>query len=220
MTRGIFVAGNESALFSAAGVEAVKRVERFAAASISRDGTEAAESGDSREDPRRMTLDWNPGSPISARTLVLQAANKLEHIDDAVLVCVPPAYRRSVEGLFPADIDRLIDDNLKSWYFLVRELLGAFRARQAGTLALALLETGQKSDAPDLTGPAVGAAFRAFARNVLLSAAGAPYTVLGFSCSEAGEENPFAAYIFKILDEEKKNSGKWYKYGKLGLFGR
>ncbi|MDR1307369.1 MAG: hypothetical protein LBK74_07325 [Treponema sp.] len=220
MTRGIFVAGNESALFSAVGVEAVKRVERFAAAVISRAGTEA-ETGNLREDTRRMALDWNPGSPISARALVLQAAGKLEHIDDAVLVCVPPAYRRSVEGLFPADIDRLIDDNLKSWYFLVRELLAAFRARKAGTLALALLETGgQKNDAPDLIGPAVGSAFRAFAQNVLLSAAGAPYTAMGFSCSEPGGENAFAAYIFKILDEGKKNSGRWHKYGKLGLFGR
>ncbi|MDR1142708.1 MAG: hypothetical protein LBK77_00635 [Spirochaetaceae bacterium] len=218
MTRGIFVAGNESALFSAVGVEAVKRVERFAAAVISRDGTEA-ETGNPREDTRRMALDWNSGSPISARALVLEAAGKLEHIDDAVLVCVPPAYRRSAEGLFPADIDRLIDDNLKSWYFLVRELLGVFRARKAGTLALALLETGgQKNGSPDLIGPAVASAFRAFAHNVLLSAAGAPYAAMGFSCSEPGGENAFAAYIFKILDEGKKNSGKWHKYGKL--FGR
>jgi NAD(P)-dependent dehydrogenase (short-subunit alcohol dehydrogenase family) len=219
MTRGIFVAGNESALFSAVGVEAVKRVERFAAAFISR-GTGTAEPVDP-QDTRRIVLDWNSGSPISARTLVLQAANRLEHIDNAVLVCVPPAYRCSVEGLFPADIDRLMDDNLKSWYFLVRELLAAFRVRKAGTLAMALLETGQKNDAgPDLVGPAVGSAFRSFAHNVLLSVAGAPYTVMGFSCSDPGEEGAFAAYIFKILDEGKKNSGKWHKYGKLGLFGR
>jgi NAD(P)-dependent dehydrogenase (short-subunit alcohol dehydrogenase family) len=219
MTRGIFVAGNESDLFSAIGVEAVKRVEQFAAAVISRDGTGAAETGDP-QDSRRIVLDWNSGSPISARTLVLQATNKLEHIDDAVLVCVPPAYRRSAEGLSPADIDRLIDDNLKSWYFLVRELLTVFKTRKTGTLALVLPAISQKNSAPDLIGPAISSAFRAFAHNVLISAANAPYTAIGFSCSDLGEENAFAAYIFKILDEGKKNSGKWYKYGKLGLFGR
>jgi NAD(P)-dependent dehydrogenase (short-subunit alcohol dehydrogenase family) len=218
MTRGIFVAGNESALLSAVSVEAAKRVECFAAALIKQEGPGAVRA-DNPQDTRSM-LDWNSGSPISARALILQAVNKLEHIDDAVLVCVPPAYRRSVENLSFAEIDRLIDHNLKSWYFLVRELSAVFRARHTGTLALALPETGSKDDVPDLIGPVISSAFRSFAQSILASSAAVPYNVMGFSSSDPGEENAFAAYIFKTMDEGKKNSGKWHKYGKLGLFGR
>jgi hypothetical protein len=50
--------------------------------------------------------------------------------------------------------------------------------------------------------------------------------MIGFS-SEGGEENAFAAYVFKNIEEGKRNSGKWNKYGKLGfqswkpgIFGR
>jgi NAD(P)-dependent dehydrogenase (short-subunit alcohol dehydrogenase family) len=220
MARGILIAGNGSPLFSAFGVEAAKRVEHYAAAFIPRGGEAAAIDMPSRQ----INLEWNPASPISAKTLVISAANKLAYIDDAILVCVPPACRRSAEQLTSADTDKIVDHNIKGWFFLVKELAAIFRARQSaehtGTLALVLSEpsAGSRDDAPDLLGPPAAAAFRAFAQGVLLSSATAPYNVIGFS-AEPGEENAFAAWVFKALDDGKRNSGKWNKYGK-GLFGR
>jgi NAD(P)-dependent dehydrogenase (short-subunit alcohol dehydrogenase family) len=218
MTRGILIAGNTSALFSALENEAAKRVELYTAAAFPRIRPEHAENAEPKA--RREVLDWNPASPVSARTLVLAAQNKLEHIDEAVLVCSPPAYRKDPAEVSPADIDKLIDDNIKGWFFLAKELLTVFKKRKTGNLSLVLQEInlGPKEEIPDLAGSFLSASFRAFAQNLLAGPA-APYTITGFSSQEAGEENAFAAYVFKTV-EEAKNSGKWNRFGKLGIFGR
>jgi NAD(P)-dependent dehydrogenase (short-subunit alcohol dehydrogenase family) len=244
VTRGILIAGNESSLFSALGAEAAKRVKSFAAAPIphgsaggrTEDGPRPENPAGNVErgkapgrggDPAHI-LDWNPGSPVSGRTLVLAAQSHLEHIDDALLVCVPPAYRRPPEELAPAEIDRLIDYNIKGWFFLVRELAGVFkkRAREnmgagGGTLAMILkdLGAGSRDDLPDLAGSAIASAFKSFAQDLLISTVNAPYTVMGFSSREPGDETAFAAYIFKTM-EDGRHAGKWHKYGRQGFFGR
>jgi len=219
MTRGILIVGNESPLFSALCAEASKRVESYAAALIP--SAKTAETPPDQNANGQILLEWNSSSPISARTLVLSALNKMERIDDAILVCVPPAYRQTAEDLSPAEIDRLIDSNIKGWFFLVRELSILFRNKEQGTLSLVVPEfnAGSKEDVPDLIGPAASSVFRSFAQRLLLSSMNAPYSAMGFS-SEPGEESAFAAYIFKTMEEGKRNSGKWYKHGKLGIFGR
>ncbi|MDR0599761.1 MAG: hypothetical protein LBG84_06750 [Treponema sp.] len=216
MTRGILIAGNGSPLFYALGAEAARRVSGYAAAFIpqSRDAPLRSEPA------RQITLEWNSPSPISARTLVLSAVNRLEHIDEAILVCVPPVCRKRAEDLALPEIDTYADDQIKRWIFLVRELALIFRARESGTLALVLSGTGAgtRDETADLLGLPAAAAFRALAQGVLASSQNAPYNVMGFSCSDPGEENPFAAHIFKTMEEGRRNSGKWHKYGKFSLF--
>jgi hypothetical protein len=121
------------------------------------------------------------------------------------------------------EIDQFIDYNIKGWIFLVRELAAAFENRGQGSLSLVLppeLGAGSKGDEPDLVGPIAVSAFRSFAQGILLSSFNASYNAMGFSMSEPGEENAFAAYVFKTMEDEKRNSGKWHKFGKFGLFGR
>jgi NAD(P)-dependent dehydrogenase (short-subunit alcohol dehydrogenase family) len=169
-----------------------------------------------------VSLQWNPGSPIAARTLILSAENRLERIDDAILVCTPPAFRRFAAELPPTDIDIMINDHIKGWFFLARELAAVFRARKSGTLALVLsdLNAGTVTeDAPDLLGPPAVAAFRAFTQSLLSYAGNEPYLTMGFSSTELGEEGDFSAFIFKLIDEgNRRNNGKWHKYGRLGFF--
>jgi NAD(P)-dependent dehydrogenase (short-subunit alcohol dehydrogenase family) len=237
MTRGILIAGNESLLCAAIAAEAAKRVEHFAQVLLPNRLSEQ-----NRGSPRvaaglgagplpglgsgtgfgaaAIPLAWNPGSPISARTLVLSAEHHLEHIDDAILVCAPPSLRRPAAELLPMDIEILVNDHIKGWFFLVRELAGIFRARRSGALALVIPEFGTgRDDQADLLGIPAAAAFRAFTQGLLASAAIEPYLTLGFSSQEVGEDDAFAAYIFKLIDEaNRRNSGKWHKFGKLGFF--
>jgi hypothetical protein len=222
MTRGILIAGNDSSLSHAVCAEAAKRVQSYAAALIPN-----RLSGPVRETERsepRILLQWNPGSPVSARTLVLAAENRLSQIDEALLICSPPSVRRGAADLLHSDIEIIINDHIKGWFFLVKELTGIFRAKQAGTLALIFSDFGSgggKDNKADLLGPAAAAAFRAFAQSLLISSFDEPYLTLGFSSSEAGEESGFASYIFKTLDESnKRGNGKWFKYGKMNLFSR
>jgi hypothetical protein len=153
---------------------------------------------------------------------VLAAENRMGRIDDAVLICSPPALYRPAEALSPGETDSLVNDHIKGWFFLVRELALYFRSRQAGTLALVVSEltAGGGKDAPaDLLGPPAAASFRAFSQSLLASSAIEPFQILGFGSAEAGSEADFAAWFFKFIDEGgKKNSGKWYKYAKLRFF--
>ncbi|MDR1286584.1 MAG: hypothetical protein LBK08_03160 [Treponema sp.] len=233
MTRGILVAGNESPLLAALAAEAARRVESLAVASIPnrlQEGAPApevpvrADAGTSPDSDARISLSWNPGSPISARTVILSAENRLEHVDEALLVCAPPSMRKSVADLPARDVEILVNDHIKGWFLLAKELASVFRSRRAGTLGLVLSDLpslGGKGEKADLLGPAAQASFRAFSQSLLVSSFDEPYVSLGFSCSGAGEEGPFASFVFKTLDESsRKNNGKWYKFGKFNLFGR
>lgn len=223
MTRGILIAGNESALSAAVAAEAAKRVERFAAAFIPSGLSGPDRGSPPPEGPACIPLTWNPGSPISARSLILAAENHLEHIDEAILVCTPPAIRKPADALIPGEIELMVNDHIKGWFFLVKELSIAFKARKTGTLALVLSDIGGggRDDAVDLMGPSVTASFRAFTQGLLAASFGEPYQVLGFSASETGEDRDFAAFIFKVMEDGgKRNAGKWHKYGKLSFFGR
>ncbi|MDR1251566.1 MAG: hypothetical protein LBK62_05305 [Treponema sp.] len=225
MTRGILIAGNESTLSHAIEAETVKRVEHFMTALIPNRLSEPVSGGHAGQYPAenaRIPLEWNPGSPISARTLVLAAENRQERVDEAILICAPPSIRRSAAELPLVDIEILINDHIKGWFFLVRELAAVFRARQSGTLALVYSDInsgGEKDNAADLLGPSSLASFQAFTRSLLISAFNEPYITMGFSCSGAGNEAGFASFVLKLIDEgSKRNNGKLHKYGKLSFF--
>jgi hypothetical protein len=228
MTRGILIAGNESALTNAIEVEAARRVERYALAllpdRLSADNTKASlqswSSAISME--KRISLEWNPGSPISARTLLLAAENRLEQVNEAILVCDPPSVRSAAADLSMANIEILVNDYIKGWFFLVKELAAVFRAHGGGVIALVSPEnagTGDKDDSADLLGSTALAAFRALTRGLLAAALNEPYLTLGFSGVEAGDDVGFAAFVFKQLDEgNRRSNGKLHKFGKTGLF--
>jgi hypothetical protein len=222
MTRGILIAGNESPLLAALSAEAAKRVESFALACIPNRLLQGEDNHTAAPAGAGITLSWNPGSPISARTLVLSAENRLEHIDEALLVCAPPSVRRSIAELPAKDIEILVNDHIKGWFLLAKELASVFKMRKAGTLGLIFSDlpsgTG-KGEKADLLGSAALASFRAFSQSLLASSFDEPYLSLGFSSSETGDD--FASFVFKTLDESnRKNNGKWYKFGKFNLFGR
>jgi NAD(P)-dependent dehydrogenase (short-subunit alcohol dehydrogenase family) len=244
MTRGILLAGIESPLAQALGAEAARRVERYAAALIpsrpasrTEDAGESSPAGASAPPSAVIPLEWNPASPISARSLVLAAENRLEHIDIAILVCAPPALRRPPEQLAPADIEYAVNAYIKGWFFLVRELAASFAARRegspAGTLVMALADRSagaESGENPDLLGPPVAASFRALAQGLLTARSRQPgqaglwqaglWQACAFS-SDLAEDRDFAAFIFKTLFEGGRSAaGKWHKYGKFPFFGR
>jgi hypothetical protein len=228
----LLIAGNESTLTAAIVAEAGRQFGVFCAALVpnrlpypleGRPGSAgpAAESGMSRggKGTGPILLDWNPGSPVSARAVVLAAENRLGRIDEAVLVCVPPAVRKNAEDLNSANIEIIVNDYIKGWFFLAKELAAVFTARGAGTLALALSDTagGGDRDDTDLIGPSVSASFRSFAQALMASTRDGRYDVLGLSVpgfpggSEAGDN--VGAFVFKTLEDGRRNRGRWHKFG-------
>jgi hypothetical protein len=219
MTRGIFIAGNESSLFSAIAAETGKRVESYAAAVIpNRFPQPGGGKPPKTELPGQViSLSWNPASPISARTVLLAAENRLGQINDCVLVCSPPTVYRPPDGLAPEEIEILVDDHIKGWFFLIRELVLYFRRSGSGTLSFVASETkAGKTIHSDLLGPSAAFCFANYAGAVLASSADEPFQAMGFSGFETSEKSQFASWLFKMIDESsKRNSGRWNKYLKL-----
>jgi hypothetical protein len=222
MTRGILVAGNESSLFSSIAAEAKKRVESFASAPISNRFPLPASGPQPELEPVEgaIALSWNPASPLSARTLVLAAENRLGQLNDAILVSAPPALFRTAGTLTPEEIEILVNDHIKGWFFLIRELALYFRRVGAGSLSFVAPEIysdgGGRSAHADLTGPPAAAAFRAFVQGVLSSSLYEPFNVMGFTGFENGTNEEFASWLFKAIDEgSKKKSGRWHKFSKF-----
>jgi hypothetical protein len=221
MIKGVFIAGNESSVLSAIETEAAKRAESYAIAPISNrfSGTESRPAAST---PLRFVLDWNPGSPISARALVIAAENRLGRIGEAILVCNPPQIRKDVTNFSFADVEMLVNDHVKSWFFLVKELAAAFRAKGEGTLSLVypdVNETAGEEETPDILEHSVLAVFRSLTRDLLASAFNEPFLTLGFTGSETGDDSGFASFIFKQLeDKNRRGNGKLHKYGKTGFF--
>ena len=168
-----------------------------------------------------ISLAWNPASSIAARTLVLAAENRLEKINDAILICSPPALYKTADALTPEEIETLVNDHIKGWFFLVRELVLYFRRLGTGSLSLIAPEISPSNSKTqvDLLGPSASASFRAFAQSTIASSPGEPFLTMGFTTTEAGDEGDFAAWFFKIIDEGAvRNSCRWHKYSKLKLF--
>jgi hypothetical protein len=232
MIGEIFIAGNESVLLSAIEAETAKRTESYVLAPISNRFSGAVPQPSPKDVPleprptdgsHARILEWNPGSPISARTLVLAAENRLEHINDAILVCSPPQVRRDAANLNFADVEMLVNDHIKGWFFLVKELTVVFKARGEGTLSLVypdIHETAGGDETPDFLGHSALAVFRSLTRNLLSAAFNEPFLTMGFTGSETGDNAGFAAFIFKQLEEKnRRGNGKLHKYGsKLGFF--
>jgi len=231
MTKGVLVAGNDSTLLSAIEVEVARRAERYAFATIQnrfsgkRGGPyDTAMGFNATVEKARIPLDWKPGSPVSARTLVLSAENRLEKkIDEAILVCSPPSVFCAVADLKLVDVEVLASDHIKSWLFLVKELTASFKARGQGSLVLVLPETGVaggKNDTnADIFGAAAVASFRSLTNWVLASAPNEPYFAQGFTGDETKDEAGFVSFIFKQLDDtRRRTNGKLHKYGRTGFF--
>ncbi|MDR2193031.1 MAG: hypothetical protein LBP19_00950 [Treponema sp.] len=212
MTRGIFIAGNNSPLLTALAIEAAKRVDHFVAALIP-DGSDRLLPVSSVE-----MAHWNPGSPIAAKALAMAAENRLRQINEAILVCAPPVSCKEKGQLNHTEIESFVQDQIKGWFLLVKELVAYFRVRKAGILSLVLAHTNNETD---LLAPSGSASFHALAQGLMALAPSELFQTMGFVSSESSDDVGFAAFIFKIMEEgNKKNNGRWHKFGKLNFFGR
>ncbi|MDR0448340.1 MAG: hypothetical protein LBH07_06700 [Treponema sp.] len=224
MTRGILITGNETSLLAATAAEAAKRTESFATVLVpnrfsdlkSQDGESVMPKVELSD--RAIPLSWNPASSISARTMVLAAENRLGQINDAILICSPPAAFKTPA---PEEIEFFVNNQIKGWFFLIQDLLKYFRRTGKGSLSLVAPEisSGGKNTQVDLMGPPALASFQSFTQGILASSVNEPFLVMGFTGAEAGVEEEFAAWLFKVIDEgNKKNSGRWQKFSKIKFF--
>lgn len=130
------------------------------------------------------TVPWNRGSPISARTLILNAESVFERIDDVVLYFDEELYASRANQVDIEECSQGCSDMILAYQYLTLEVLKRFKARKTdrdpGSLVFLLKEGPSAADAvraPSLrngaysiASPVVAAAataFMAFAENIV-----------------------------------------------------
>jgi hypothetical protein len=203
----MLIAGSGPELISALADEAGRRGIKTTLALIPENNAHHTE--------RTAQLEWNPCSPLSARSLVLAAENRNGPVDTGIIVCAA-SNSAEMRDFSPAGIDFAVNNHIKAYMFLAHELTRSFRARQNGTLVFVLLE----GLASGILAAPVTSAFKSFSGSMLAQSNTEYQSTLAFSCEEKNipPMNEYAAYIFKTLgDNRKQDRAKWFKFSKLRM---
>jgi hypothetical protein len=207
MNGPLLIAGSGAELIAALSAQAKKYGISTAQALIP--GRNVHDTAADKDPP---LLEWNPGSAVSARGLVLAAENRLDILGGGIIVCTAP-HDAGEYDFSPAGIDFLVDNHIKSYMLLAHELARYFRTAQSGTLAMVMLE-----EAPaGLLTDSVFSAFRSFSTR-LLGHQPEYIRAAAFSCKEKPPApiNEFASYVIKtLLKDEKFAGGRWFKFTRL-----
>jgi hypothetical protein len=210
----VLIAGNGVELIAALSGEVEKSGRRTALASIqNRNGGNCVPRD--AVGKNTVLLDWNPGSPVSAHTLVCAAQNRIGALGCAIIVCAAPDSAEASDFSL-AGIDSLVDSHIKSYIFLAHEIVRLFQKFESGTLALVLME---ESSSSILAAP-VFSAFRSFCSGLLAHPNTENIRMASFLCDDkrTAPANEFAAYIFKtILENKKLDRSRWFKFTKFKL---
>lgn len=172
---------------------------------------------------------WNKASPISARTMLLQAVAAGSEIDRAVLVFDTDAFDSLYDKLSVENISRGMDDMISGYQYMTEELMNRYymKADQAGTWLFFVLCV--PSEKTGILTAAAEAAFEAFAERTAETCACSSLKVTLVRCEKAAK-NETAEWLtsyWELPGAEKaasqtKTATHWIKTGgkpPLGILG-
>ena len=160
---------------------------------------------------------WNPRSPLSARTVITEAQNVLGVIDEALVVFSADTGRKEFHEMSFADLEKTVDDSIKGFFFLVKEIFAAMQRQKKGALCFAHHDGGVEVLPPGQA--AASAAFRAFASSLFAQYQSEAFSLYGYY-SSAVETRDFARFLSGLIGmRTEKTSRRWIKFSdKQGLF--
>ena len=164
---------------------------------------------------------WNRRSPVSARSLILDAVNlsgaheEAGGLDEAIILEPPWPAGAALEDAASADIERSFDE-AKGPIFVAREILALFALRGAGVMAFVMAAPG--------TGPletGLRDCFHGIAAAVLAAPRASTILMNGFQTTGPDVEE-YAQFIDRTLEERARRiGGRWFTCpSRGGLFRR
>jgi hypothetical protein len=215
LTEEVLAAGGRVAVTSQAGVselsegEGRRAVSESASAEKIRDGA--------KEKTNLHYIAWNPRSPISARAVVTEAVNRLESIDEAFVVFFADSGKKEFNEMSSADVEKTVDDSIKSYFFLVKEIFETLQRQKKGVLAFAHHDGGAEVLPPPQA--AASAGFRAFASSLFAQYRNEPFGLYGYYSSSA-ETRTFARFLSGLTgNRTEKTARRWVRFSeKPGFF--
>jgi hypothetical protein len=222
----ILLAGTNSAFLSELTEEALAAGNRVAVTSEAAiAGGEArpaapADGSGGNKAPKKTNLyyiAWNPRSPLSARTVVTETLNNIETIDEAIVAFFADTGKKEFHDMSFADMEKAVDDSIKSYFFLVKEIFAALQRQKTGALCFAHHDGGVEVLPPPQA--AASAAFRSFASSLFAQYQNEPFTLYGYY-SSSSETRAFARFLSELAGKRtEKTAKRWIKFsGKPGFF--
>ena len=145
MKRTILVTGKNTALGSRL-IEGFIS-EGFQVAATVKSKKDLAISGSASE-KNLLAIPWNRRSPLSARNVLLGALNSFKKIDEAVILYTPDGDSRQLHELPAPVIEEMIDSQIKSQFFMLKEILLYFAKERKGVVSLIMHTEGTETLAP------------------------------------------------------------------------
>ena len=159
-----------------------------------------------------LAVAWNRRSPVSARTVLLDAINAFEVVDDVLILEPPCPAIAPLPEMASADIERAFDD-ARGPVFLARESLAYFRRRGTGVLCMVSLGP---STSPLESG--MRECFRGVCTSLMSAGGSTGVIVNGFQSGGVATEE-FADFVNRVLEEKaRKISGRWFTCAPRGGF--
>lgn len=154
-------------------------------------------------------ISWNARSPLSARNVVLELINGKNEVDTALIILPTSVDNRPFHEVPSSTIDTSIDTEIKSHFFLVKEILGFFQKRGNGKLVFILYKGG--TDALPPVSAAVYGCLHEFVSSLFVFYQNERVDLLGYESNTPYPEE-FADYIVQGISETN-GVGRWQKYG-------
>lgn len=183
-----------------------------------------------------VTVSWNKSSSVSARSIVLQAENTFQHVDEAVLVFDTAWFSPNFQAMTPELCSRAVDTMISSYLYLSMELMNRFVKLKNGTLVFMLKSAPGLAEMP--TSVTLRGDTSAVPAGILPASAEAAFRVLAESMAakyaeregvkvflvRADYETPdsqFAGWMFEYLDavyvskmkQDARHAAQWVKIG-------
>ena len=207
MDKSIFITPGDTALGAALAKDA--DIDGYGVASTSKNAVP-----DEKEEQFPLEISWNGRSLVSARKAVLTCLNAFERIDTAIIIHESRQEELPVHELTPVAIEEYIDLEIKSTFYMVREILACFVRQQSGILALVDYVPEEYTLLPLCA--ASTAAFRAAADSLSTLYQNENIAINGFESTHIPPERYSRFILQSIAGKAGETSGKWYRCGPTG----
>lgn len=159
-------------------------------------------------------VEWNRRSPISARSVLLQAENAAGSLEEIFVVYSSEGVTAPFHETQASRIEEVVDGGVKGYLFLLREALSHALRRGGGGVNIVVQDSGSELLPP--LEAATSGAFLAAARSLMTFYEEEAVQVRGFQSGSA-EGREFAKFILDtIRDKGEKAAGRWNKFGGRG----
>jgi len=164
------------------------------------------------EEEQLLLIDWNRGSAISAKNVLLTTLNRYDRIEETLILSPPELEQKLLQETAAETIERAVDTWIKGTLFLMQTVLMQYSQQQAGCLALINHTPREEPAVPAPLENALRGSFAAAAGSILAGTALENVFVNGFE-SRTQKIEELADFVFDTMKSRgTKSSGRWYRF--------